>query len=106
MFPVQPQPHGINSQDGSNSSQVVTQDHVQVPWIDFQPCRLLCLLLSAINTLQESDCDIYARVINVVGQHPQSCIVPPGMPCHLHHVYKWIHYFFSVIANVIKFCVY
>ena len=76
MFPVQPQPYGTNPQDGSNSSQVAGQDHVRVPRIDFQPCGLLCLLLSAINPLQESDClgcDIYTRVINVVGQHLQGC---------------------------------
>ena len=73
MFPVQPQAHGTNPQDGS---QVGVQDHVQVPRIDFKSCGLLCLLLSVINPLQESDClgcDIYVRVINVVGQHLQSC---------------------------------
>ena len=75
MFPVQPQPqpHGTNPQDGS---QVGAQDHVQIPRIDFKPCGLLCLLLSVINPLQESDClgrDIYVRVINFIGQHLQSC---------------------------------
>ena len=76
MFPVQLQPHGMNSQGGSSSLQVAAQDHIQVPRIGFQPCGLLCLLLSGINPLQESDClgsDIYARVINVVGHHLQGC---------------------------------
>ena len=76
MFPVQLQPHGVNCQGGSSSLQVAAQDHIQVPRIGFQPCGLLCLLLSGINPLQESDClgsDIYARVINVVGHHLQGC---------------------------------
>ena len=73
MFTV---PHGAKSQGGSSSSQVAAQDHIQVPWIGFQPCELLYLLRSDINPLQESDyleSDIYARVINIVGQHFQGC---------------------------------
>ena len=31
MFPVQLQPHGVNSQGGSSSLQVAAQDHIQVP---------------------------------------------------------------------------
>ena len=46
MFPGQPQSHVTNPQD---DSQVGGRDHVQVPWINFKPCELLCYIVTFCN---------------------------------------------------------
>lgn len=71
MFPQQPRTVHVPT---VNALSITPRGHVQIPRINFQPCVLLRAQLAIIDPQGPSNdfgCDIYLRVVNIIGQHLQ-----------------------------------